>query len=93
MQLVANEGRIPLCEAKISNLPAGPLHPLNPLLTSCLHIRTMCRLPFIEHRVWMLECMLFSALSHVRHGEVSRDHLKILDVGQTHGSNDGSAQQ
>ena len=93
MQLVANEGRMPLCEAKISSLPSGPLHPLNLLLTSCLHLGTMCRLSFIEHRVMMLECMLFSALSHVRHGEVSRDHLKILDVGQTDGSNDRDARQ
>ena len=40
----------------------------------------------------MLECMPICGLSHVLHGEVSRDHSKILDVGQTHDSNDENAQ-
>ena len=58
MPFVASEDRIPLCEAEISNLPVGPLHLLNLLLTSCLHLGTMRRLSFIEHRAMMLECML-----------------------------------
>ena len=93
MQLVANKDRIPLCESEITNLPVGPMRLLNLLLTSCLLLGTMRRLSVIEHRAMMLECMLFSALLHVRHGEVSRDLLEVLDVGQTHDSNDGSAQQ
>ena len=40
----------------------------------------------------MLECMPICGLSHVLHGEVSRDNSKILDVGQTHDSNDENAQ-
>ena len=80
------------CEAELSNLPAGPLHLLNLLFTSCLDLGTMCRLSFIEHRVMMLECMPICGLSHVLHGEVSRDNSKILDVGQTHDSNDENAQ-
>ena len=87
MLFVANKERIPLCEFEITNLPVGPMRLLNLLLTSCLRLGTMRRLSVIEHRAMMLECMLFSALLHVLHGEVSRNHLKILDVGQTHGSN------
>ena len=79
---VANEGRMPLCEAEVSNLPVGPLHLLNLLFTSCLDLGTMRRLSFIEHRVMMLECMLiFGFCSYVLPGEVSRESLKILDVG------------
>ena len=57
MPFVASEDRIP-CESEISNLPVGPLHLLNLLLTSCLHLGTMRRLSFIEHRAMMLECTL-----------------------------------
>ena len=76
MMLVANKDRIPLCESEITNLPVGPMRLLNLLLASCLRLGTMRRLSVIEHRAMMLECMLFSALLHVLHGEVSRSELE-----------------
>ena len=84
MLIVANEDRIPLCEAEISNLSIGPLHLHNLLLTSCLHLGTMRHLSFIGHRAMMLECVLiFGFWNMFFLGEVSRESLKILDVGRS----------
>ena len=77
---VANEGRMPLCEAEVSKIPVGPLHLLNLLFTSCLDLGTMRRLSFIEHRVMMLECMLIFGFCHMFF--LMRYRRKLDDLGR-----------
>ena len=87
MLYISTKHRVRSCEAGNSNLPIESTYLVNLLLSSCLHLRTMCCLSFIERMVMMLERMPTLGFVTCSHSEVSRNHLKILDVDQTQGSN------